>query len=528
MFRDARAVPDRSTLDADICIVGGGAAGITIARELAGTGLAVLLLEAGGFEPDPATESLNEGESIGVKYRPVGTSRLRYLGGATQHWSGWCRPLDVIDFERRDDVPYSGWPFSRALLDPFYMRAQEICELGPYQYDPAYWESRGLGRQVHLRRDRFVSTVYQLSPPTFFGTAYRADLERADGVTVLLFANVVEIPCAENADAVTGLQVATLAGNRFAVRARQYVLAAGGLENARILLASRSTVPTGLGNQHDLVGRFFMEHLHINTAFFMPSDVPHDAAFYSRRQSFGRFGVIGALRLSDACLRQERLLGLSVFLEPAIFRPESVQQAQQADGYQSLVHLMDSVRNRRYPQGFLRHLWNVVTDPAATGTTTYWRLFMRGDGFQLAVRTEQAPNPDSRVTLSSDRDALGVPRIRLDWRLTDLDIRTIERGWELLAQELGRAGLGRVHMPETMVEQPWQDYLWGGAHHIGTTRMADDPRQGVVDRDSRVHGLANLYVAGSSVFPTGGFSNPTLTIVALALRLARHLKELPR
>lgn len=524
MFIDTRELPDDTDLQADVCIIGGGPAGMTIARELAGASIDVVLLESGGFEPDDATEQLNEGASVGFKYRDLARSRRRGLGGATGHWGGWCRPLDDIDFQAREDVPYSGWPISRADLDPFYERAQPICQLGPYQYDPRYWQTRGLGPFFDVRPGRLTNTVYQLSPPTRFGEVYRSDLEEAPNVRALLWANVVEIETGPDAGHVTGLRVATLTGRSITVRARRYALATGGIENARLLLASRSAAPAGLGNDHDLVGRFFLEHPHVNVAFFQPTDPALDVRFYSRRQPFGPFGVIGALMVPATYLAEHRMLGFSAFLEPSFYRPESVIEAQAGDGYQSLLELVQAARGGPLPD-LLEDIWNVIKDLDAVGQVTAWRLFDRGPGYQLAVRTEQAPNPASRVFLSEEVDALGVPRVNLDWRLTELDFESVRLGWDLLARELGLAALGRVFMPEDTVISPWQERIWGGAHHMGTTRMADDPRAGVVDRNCRVHGIDNLFIAGSSVFPTGGFANPTLTIVALALRLADHLKE---
>ena len=528
MFIDARTLPDRTEIEADLCIIGAGPAGITIARELAGSAVRVALLEGGGLEPDDETESLNAGANVGFTYRDLARSRRRCFGGATGHWNGWCRPLDDIDFEVREGIPHSGWPFPKSHLDPFYARAQALCQLGPYQYDPRYWQGRGLGPFFDVRPGRVVNTVFQMSPPTRFGSVYRADVEQAPNVETLLRANVVDIGTGPEARSVTGVRAATLAGNGLTVRARRYVLATGGIENARLLLASRTAVPAGLGNQHDLVGRFFMEHPHVNVAFFLPTDPAIDARFYSEHRFFNPFGVIGALSVPPGWLRRERMLGFSAFLAPALYRPEAVARAQSEDGYQSLLDLTESVRRGAWPEDFIADLWNVVSDLGSVGRATVWRLFDRGPGYHLAVRAEQAPNPLSRITLGSERDALGVPRVNLDWRLTDLDFASIRRGWDLLAHEFGLAALGRVFMPEQTVESPWQEHISGGAHHMGTTRMADDPREGVVDALGRVHGIDNLYVAGSSVFPTGGFANPTLTIVALALRLADHLKATRR
>ncbi len=198
-----------------------------------------------------------------------------------------------------------------------------------------------------------------------------------------------------------------------------------------------------------------------------------------------------------------------------------------SEGFESLRLLVRSLRQCRLPDDLTEHLWNVIADFDDVAEGAYRRLQKRDLGtrvYRVMCRSEQVPNPESRVTLSDELDAFGVPRARLDWRLTEQDVDTIRRGQMFLAAELARAGLGRMQLPE---EEGfgWDQYVLGGHHHMGTTRMALDPRKGVVDADCRVHGIENLYLAGSSVFPTGGFANPTLTLVALAARLADHVRR---
>jgi choline dehydrogenase-like flavoprotein len=148
--------------------------------------------------------------------------------------------------------------------------------------------------------------------------------------------------------------------------------------------------------------------------------------------------------------------------------------------------------------------------------------------FQLNTRIEQAPNPDSRVTLSTEKDELGVPRANLHWALTELDKRSIRTLHFILGQQIGQAGLGRVKLMDYLQDE--NDYSWpegtdGGWHHMGTTRMSDDPRQGVVDANCQIHGIQNLYVAGAACYATSAAPNPTLTLVALSLRLSDFLKR---
>ncbi|MGH7564021.1 MAG: FAD-dependent oxidoreductase, partial [Gemmatimonadota bacterium] len=258
MLIDARELPDATEIDSDVCIVGAGAAGITIARELAGTPLRVCLLESGGLEFDPEIQALYSGENVGFPYYDADKFRLRFFGGTTNHWQGVCRPLDPIDFEARDWVPGSGWPIGRADLEPYYARAQTICQLGPLDYRVSTWRTEGAA-PFALPERWIESRVFQQSPPTRFGQTYRDEIRDAANVRAYLHANVIEIEADSPPPSIRRMRLACLTGIRFTARARWYVLATGAVENARLLLASRRDVPEGLGNVHGWVGRTFME-----------------------------------------------------------------------------------------------------------------------------------------------------------------------------------------------------------------------------------------------------------------------------
>lgn len=522
MISDFRSAEDGTRIEADLCIIGAGAAGITLARAFLGSGVRVCVLESGGFELEPATQELAAGENVGQAYEDLEATRLRYFGGTTNHWAGTCAPLAPIDFQPRAWVPHSGWPFTRAELEPFYRRAHPICELGAFSYGRQVWQE--LGR----RPDAFNPAVVELdflreSPPTRFGEVYRAELEQADNVHVLLHANARDIRTDEAARAVRHVELASLTGTRAEVVARIYVLAAGGLENARLLLASDGVEPAGLGNRHDLVGRFFMEHPHTE-----PGIVVHDEASlterYLRRYELSDgaeaspiFGAAPALQARHRALGAHSLL----FEVPGF-----------DSGVRAARELWLGARKGDLPAALGEKVWYVVRDLDDLASYAYARLVSGerpSDLVQLgfAMRSEQAPNPDSRVTLAEDRDALGMRRLQLDWRLTERDKHAVLTLTRALGAEFARLGLGRVRVADWLSEagNSWPADMLGGYHHMGTTRMHDDPKRGVVDADCRVHHVDNLYLAGSSVFPTGGSVNPTLTIVALALRLAEHLER---
>jgi choline dehydrogenase-like flavoprotein len=501
---DARNLENGSFIEGDLCIVGAGAAGISLALEFIGAGERVLLLEGGGFDYDPKMQELYRGEIIGLPYFPLQAARLHYFGGTTGHWAGFCSTLDPQDFEVRDWVPHSGWPITRAELDPYYGRAVSVVQVGPNEWNAAEWQRRDTSL-VPFPIDANVAwtKMWQFSPPARFGTLYRDRIVEARDVHLYTHANVVEIEANESSTAVNGLRLRTLDGKEHRVRAARYVLACSTIQNARLLLASNRQAAAGLGNGNDLVGRFFMEHLEMPTGNLVTlGRTPPSTRIYDF--VFGRTKARGELALTAATQREQRILNSTVSLEPAPLTEEGKSTFEWAT-----PDVVDHMRTDR-----------VVPDDVATSTRV-------PRTFHLLTRQEQAPNPASRVTLSRQRDALGMPRARLDWRLTELDRRSFRGFYEALGRELGRAGIARLQMREWVLQRadaPWPPSLGGGWHHMGTTRMHPDPRQGVVDAHCRVHGVGNLYIAGAAVYPTAGCANPTLTLIALTIRLADHLK----
>ena len=508
MYMDARSLPDRSLVEADVAIIGGGPAGITVARALADSSRSVCLIEAGGLEADADSQALYAGDSVGIEY-PLAGSRLRYFGGSSNHWGGYCRPLDGIDFERRDWVRYSGWPFTIDELTPYLDPASQIVEIAPGRFeDKDYWQHATAEPLPDPVTGRMRLSFMHFSPPTRFGPRYGPELERAPNVRMLLHANVSNIAAAAAGQSVTGLDIRTLDGLTHRVRAQVYVLAAGGLENARLLLLSNDVVSPGLGNHNDLVGRFFMEHPHLSGfAEIVVGDLRRLPRIYRERVKVDGRPANAAFGPSERFQRERRLLNATFMVgvggeypTPVMYEPDKA------------VRHLEMLRAAR---PFLND-WDDPADVVRPERIGHW--------LGLGCACEQAPNPDSRVTLSSEPDVLGLPRIRLDWRLTEQDRRSVVEHMRSLALEFGALGIGRmlIHVEDDGL---WPQRVRGGNHHMGTTRMHDDPQQGVVDRDCRVHGIDNLYVAGSSVFPTSGAANPTLTLVALALRLATHLKS---
>ena len=535
MFLDLNDLADGQTLDADVVIVGAGAAGITMARALIGSGLDVVLAESGHVDLHGDTQALCDGEIVGLPYEPLISARQRSFGGTTNMWSGWCKPLDPIDFRPRPWLGLKGWPIGFDDLRPYYGRALDVVEAGAYRFDRSLWSD--IDAPLHdFDAARLGFTFWQKSPPTRFGQRYGGELQRATNVRVLFDANLIEIVEAPQARRVEHLRVRALGGRSARLCGRAYVLACGGIENARLLLASRSVRPAGVGNDHDLVGRCFMEHPHWDVATVHSDDPYRLIDSYFRREVEGRPHRIG-WSLSDSA--QERLEALNCVAELNI-------DSNLLSGPAAASYLWQRLRAGALPDDWQERARRVLGDLGGVAQSA-WRKAVLGTyvnkpvkEITLMVTLDPLPNPSSRVTLSDRCDALGLPLPILDWHLSPEDEHSMEALTSRLAGELARLGLGRVRLhPEIgrkhsswaragrlrghhiAAEAPEMDLSW---HHMGTTRMASGPREGVVDADCRVHGSDNLFIAGSSVFPTTGNANPTLTIVALALRLSDHLQ----
>lgn len=541
MIIDARKLPVNHTIQADICIIGAGVAGITLAKELMGTGLNICLLESGGIEPDSKTQALCRGNIIGHPYYPLDTARVRHFGGSSIKWllelgdnklGARLQTLGAIDFEKREWVPYSGWPFDKQHLDPYYTRAQKLCKVPVGNYDLSDWEDPKSTPSLPFIGQRVGTSIYYCLSREVYNEDYRKELEQAKDVNVYLYANVLEIETDKSGQHVSSVRTACIDGKEFSVKADRFVVAVGGIETPRLLLLSNKVQKSGIGNQHDLVGRYFMEHPHLLSGTIFPADkkLLKQNGLYKIHQAHGT-AIIGQLTLSENTIRQEQMLNDAIVLTTA---PKPYIQGNQhavSHGVKS-VGLAASALLRRDIDEFKRHLSTLFPVVNEFSIKAYriamdavYIIFGTTDEsvFHVYHMAEQIPDPESRVTLSSERDQFGQNLIQLDWKLSSADMRSIRRTQEIINEELQHAGIGRLQIDMEDETPPLE--TTGGWHHMGTTRMHVNPKQGVVDASSRVHGMSNLYIAGPSVFPTCGCANPTLTIVALTIRLADHLKH---
>jgi choline dehydrogenase-like flavoprotein len=509
--------------ECDLCIVGAGAAGIAIALELVGSGRRVVVLESGGRDLDPDAQRLCESDLRGLRCASVHDGRARALGGTTTMWAGQALPLDDADFAPRDWVGAAGWPVSRAELAPYYRRAERLLGVPAVSYGdgdhPGDWPA-ALARppQIGGLRARFST----FSPVPSFATAHGVALAGAPDVLVLLHATASRLTMAAGGARVEAVQVRSLRGREGHVCAARYVLCCGAVETPRLLLASASG-DEAPGAPHDLVGRFFQEHLHIKVPL-----VPRNRRAIGRLMHTKRIGGVrhhAKLCATRELQRSERILAAGADLTYDVDANPALGPGRELAG---------ALRGGGSRRGALRPLLGTLRHPATLaragyGTTVVRRKASEGFGpMYLCLQVETAPRPESRVTLGAGTDALGVPRAVVDWRVGAIELRTAEVLAHRLDAGLRAAGLGRLDLSVLPLERDLDRLgarVASGCHHAGTTRMSDDPRAGVVDRDCRVHGVADVFVAGASVFPTSGWSNPTLTLLALAYRLADRLEQ---
>ncbi len=529
MIIDIRTLPDGTVLDSDICIIGGGAAAIAMAMQFAGKRLKVCILECGSLNLDKQNQALADGTRSGIPYFELTETSFRLLGGNTFRWGARTSPLKEIDFAPRSWVPRSGWPMTRAELDPYYERVFDLIGLHrPFAYEGDVWRPFDVSPPA-FEPKLLQYCAFQFGKNVLLGEVYRSSLAQAQNLSVYLNATAQNIRCNAQGNSVEGVDVATLAGSRYAARSRNFILACGGIENPRLLLASSGVQPGGLCNEHDLVGRYFMEHPTVSAGTIVAKDWQSLHDYFSPGLVSGRLVETG-VSLSPTLQEAKQCLN-------AIARTNLVVTQ---DATQALREIVWNLRYRRMPhqlkwysdnKWLSQRLGAIARDPF--GIVANMALHAMGkpkrfkvDSVFLELRTEQEPNPDSRVTLSDSRDAFGQRRAHVHWAMTARDKHTMRVAAQTFGDELARLGLGVLTIADWLGSDDliFPPNMVGGHHHMGTTRMSTDPRLGVVDANCKTHSLDNLYIAGSSVFPTVGYVNPTSTILALALRLAEHLE----
>ncbi len=521
MLIDLERIDVSKQINADICIIGAGVAGQTLAASLNDLKLKIVILESGDKDFRRDIEDLSDGENVGEEYYDLKTSHLRLFGGTAAIWGGRCAELDDIDFERRDFVSHSGWPIKKSDLTSYY--AQVFEQLG-LEKPGGLWDKVGR-KQPDFDPKKIESGLWVFDEKgERFSEIDQPSLQHCD---IILNATVTQIERAETGK-ITSILARSLKGTSLTVNSKIFVLAAGAIESARLLLAGGS----GLGNTHGHVGRYFMEHPHARGGEIITDNPGRALKLLPRAIRYNGKRYAAYLRAAEEHQHQESILNSSLSI--TLRRREG----EKMEGYWSAI---GTLKHELPSSKFWRSLYHGAKSFAVRGleATDPWssvlnmKLSRGKSGIFAVIRAEQSPNPDSRITLSPEKDALGMPRARLDWRLQDIDRRSVRVLMETLRDEFLRLNWGQIKPSEWLYDrsQFWKTdplisaHPIGGYHHMGGLRMSATPKTGVVNANCRLHESPNLYVAGSSVFPTGGWANPTVTIMALALRLGWHLRH---
>ncbi|HIK46230.1 MAG TPA: GMC family oxidoreductase [Leptolyngbyaceae cyanobacterium M65_K2018_010] len=564
MFIDSRELSSETTYESDVCIIGAGPAGLTIAKELVGKSIEVCILESGGLTPEPEIQALNRSmESIGDQippcpnFPPAETMRTRQFGGTAHQWVDRSTgkkiiryvPLEEVDFEERDWLPHSGWPITKKELDPYYERAHAACGLGVYSYEPETWSSQ-VSPQIAFDKNFIVNRMFHFGTGDIFTQNYRELIQSAPNVNTFLYASVYELVADETGKRITKARFINPSRKHFWVSAKQFILATGGLENARILLMSNQVQKAGLGNDNNLVGRFLMDHPLVRVGVIQPTsrDVFNPFRLYGI-QKIGQDEVQAKPILSKELIKREGLLNANFFLLPRHYLtqfnllrylfPEGKSYVSKS--VSSAMALSRKLRAGNLDSDAIKHLANVLlglddvlffqTRKSVNIGRELEAFWPQNSGSEKAFNviqvyssTEQAPRPENRVLLGEEKDRFGYPKIQINWHWDEFSRSSFVKAATLFKKQIELVGLGKLNLE---FDKGDPQLVTPSIHHnMGTTRMHDNPKQGVVDANCKVHGIANLFIAGSSTFPTGGYANPTLTIVALAIRLADHVKGL--
>ena len=463
----------------DFCIVGTGPAGITLARKLSKYGKSVLLLEAGGLDYSKGSQNFYECESIGHEAWPKFT-RLRYFGGTSNHWSGRCRPFDSSDFNSRKINSLPGWPIRYSAIQPYLEEAMDILDLDTEQ------GFKSINKD--LLKNHFSPDTFSKSPPTRFKSKYLSEIETAENIDCFYNATATDLTLDGSCRTVTHVEISNYKNYKSTISANKFILCLGGIETPRFMLNCNNQIKAGVGNSNDMVGRCFMEHLNVRMGSFLYQD----AETVSGMQLYGddefiKTNNIGKSNISLGIVSKVRSYG----------RTKAIKNF-----FKNLACRMDIEEKVQF-----------ISDFKCPGMGSIGTLI------------EQSPNLDSRVSLSQITDNFGLYRAKFNWQLSNFDRQTIRKTGLAMAKEFSLSGLGNVRLEDFILDSNQEIKFGHHAHHMGTTRMSEHPKYGVVDKNSKVHDLNNLYIAGSSVFSTGGACNPTMPIIQLTLRLADHLQS---
>ncbi len=526
----------------DVCVVGAGPVGLAVALHCEAAGLAVLLLESGEANPDAFAASLSAGHRVDpARHAEPDVAICRSLGGTSRWWGGRCVPFDDIDFEERVQAPGTKWPFGPHEVSRFYPAAAEFLGIGSDSFERAPALTPPL-------EDATLAKLERWTPKIDMGVRHRRHIESSDRLTAVLGATVVNFMLSGDQRQITGLTVAAK-DRRLTIPAHDIVLACGGLETPRLLLAVQRRWPEAFGGVDGPLGRGYMGHPSGKIADIVLND-PNSVADHDFFLDDGVY-VRRRLQLTAHAQRREGLLNAAFWIDNPPFHAVSHSNGTLSSVWLALAIpvvgrrlVSEGVRLAHVgpkPWRWARHLWNVARTPMPTLSSIiailHARLIARprkpgflirnrAGRYALHFHSEHARDCQSRVTLIERADALGLPFLDVRLHFSQREADSVVRSHEVLDESLRRAGVGRLEYRHASRGDRADSVLAqavDGFHQVGTVRMDPSPVAGVVDSDCRVHGIENLWVAGSAVLPSSGQANPTFVAVALAIRLARHL-----
>jgi choline dehydrogenase-like flavoprotein len=502
--------------NADICIVGSGAASLAMLTKFYNTKHKVIVIEAG---EENVTDKNQEIYNVIAPYHPfegAHNGRFRVFGGSTTRWGGQSLPLDKIDFRKREWLPDSGWPIPYDNVSKYYSEVDSFLRLDPAGYDNDIFAL--LKEQALPEASELQFRFSKWSPAPNLREHYRKIISTSSNINLLINANLRHIKLTEDHKDVQELVVKNFNNKQGRITAKKYVLACGGIENARILLASNSQLPNGVGNSRDLVGRFLQDHPRAEVATLTVS---------KKQQAYFNYFYLGKTRIlprfffSDDFQAKNKILNTTAFVEfytkeDDVFTIAKEIYRKQVRGTLSLEELKQALRLVKNIPQLLQIAKHYYIDR---------KVYTPNALARLNVMTEAPPLRENTVSLSSEVDALGMPKAIVKWKIDETVRQTFVATTHTICNYLTSAGFGKIEIDDWLNSEDWVTHVRDSKHHIGTTRMASSPENGVVDENCKVFDLSNLYIAGSSVFPTSGQSNPTATLIALAFRLANRLKE---
>jgi choline dehydrogenase-like flavoprotein len=498
----------------DICVVGTGAAGLTLASRLLKARKSVLFLESGGFELEGETRDLNRCEISDLHFIGHLAGRSRVIGGSTRCWAGQLLPLEPNIFERRPWINKSGWPFDSLELERYYKKALILFGADERNFDTDLYEM--LETEDHpFDQSAFRFYFSKYSPHPDLRSVFMTDFEASSEVKLLYHANLTRIHLSEDLNMVTHVEVKNQKLTSFRIDCAKAILCLGGIESARMLLANNHQIAQGIGNQHGVVGKHFQDHPTLRVGILRSKDPARVYRLFGPKQHQGRF-YMGKISLVPAKQRELSLLSATAYVDVG-YRPRLLEKRM-------LINLLKHGRSRGHvPPATFRTLFRLVLGSLSLAAQR--AIVRQRDQFVVTIMTEQEPLAESAISLGNTRDRYGVPHAKIQWRLTEKTWETVMCFAKLLKEQFESTRLGTIEFLP-YIEPPsnlWRIYLHDMFHHMGSTRMALSPDEGVVDPNCKVFGIDNLYLLSSAVFPTSGHSNPTLTIVALAHRLLDHL-----